>query len=119
MRERTRIPRRGRSETTAPDAISRTSAVPDGVELPADIRPALEDALGHSIARIRIHADAEGDSVAESYHAKGVTIGDHIYFKDGAFAPRSAEGLRLLSHEAAHVAQQENALGEAAVAEHD
>ncbi|MDA8219094.1 MAG: DUF4157 domain-containing protein [Dehalococcoidales bacterium] len=59
-----------------------------------------------STAGVRIHADAEADSLAREYNAVAFTSGSDIYFREGAYQPETAEGRQLLGHELAHIAQQ-------------
>ena len=53
----------------------------------------------------RLHTDAAADLVAAAHHARAVTVGSEIYFARGEFAPGSARGDELLTHELTHVAQ--------------
>ena len=53
---------------------------------------------------IRLHAGA--DRVCAVFGAQALTVGADIFFRSGAFAPHTPEGLRLLAHEVAHVVQQ-------------
>jgi hypothetical protein len=55
------------------------------------------------VATARIHADAPE---AGALRAKAFTMGRDIFFAPGRFQPDTTEGLRLLLHELAHVAQQ-------------
>jgi hypothetical protein len=45
------------------------------------------------------------------------TLGKDIFFGEGKYQPHSEPGIRLLSHELAHVAQQDSSSGGSAVAE--
>jgi hypothetical protein len=72
---------------------------------------------GHPFTRldltsVRIHADAQADSSARSMGAVAYTMGTHIFFEGGQYAPQTKEGRSLLAHELAHVIQQSKA-GEA------
>jgi hypothetical protein len=55
---------------------------------------------------IRLHY-AGADPVCRALQARALTVGSDIYFRDGAFAPHTREGLWLLAHEVAHVVQQQ------------
>jgi len=55
---------------------------------------------------VRVHADSQA---AESAHAVGAlayTVGHHIVFGAGRYAPHTSEGRALLAHELTHVLQQ-------------
>jgi hypothetical protein len=54
---------------------------------------------------IRLHY-VGADRICRALSARALTVGSDIYFRDGAFAPHTREGLRLLAHEVAHVVQQ-------------
>lgn len=71
-------------------------------------RGVMEGAFGHDFGRVRIHTDAAAAASARSVAAHAYTVGDHVVFGAGRFAPDSERGLRLLAHELAHVVQQRN-----------
>lgn len=72
-----------------------------------DLFRGLLRADGHQVdlSEVRVHPTG-ADALCRALGARALTIGEHIYFRDGAFAPHTREGLRLLAHEAAHVVQQ-------------
>jgi hypothetical protein len=53
-----------------------------------------------------VHTDARAGEAAQALAARAFTIGSHVVFGHGAFAPATSEGRRLAAHEFAHVAQQ-------------
>jgi hypothetical protein len=69
----------------------------------------MEPRFGHDFSRVRIHADAEAAQSAAQIHAKAYTVGNHVAFAGGRFAPSTPEGGKLLAHELAHVVQQDGA----------
>lgn len=62
--------------------------------------------FGCDFASVRVHADAAGAEAARSLYAHAFTVGNHIAFGAGRYAPGSPDGRRLLAHELAHVLQQ-------------
>lgn len=78
-------------------------------------RPLAERILGPDFARVRIHTDARAAESASAVGALAYTVGPHIVFGSGRFAPGTAEGDHLLAHELAHVAQQRDAVIPAAL----
>jgi outer membrane protein OmpA-like peptidoglycan-associated protein len=56
--------------------------------------------------RVRVHTGARADAAARSIDSVAYTVGREIVFRDGAYAPDSDAGRRLLGHELAHVVQQ-------------
>lgn len=55
---------------------------------------------------VRIHTDARAAEAARAVQARAWTVGNHIAFDRGAYAPHTAAGQRLLAHELTHVVQQ-------------
>jgi hypothetical protein len=76
-----------------------------GQALPAEIRREMERELGVSLAGVRIHTDAVAGQAAHALDAEAFTLGEDIFFADGAFAPDKRAGRKLLAHELTHVAQ--------------
>src|SRR5262249_32721287 len=56
-----------------------------------------------------VHADATGAAEASRQGALAFTVGNHVAFGAGQYAPGSPEGDALLAHELAHVVQQRGA----------
>jgi hypothetical protein len=80
-----------------------------GKPLAPDIRRGLEPRFGHDFSRVRVHADTRAAESAKAVGASAYTVGRNIVFGEGQYAPRSAAGQRLLTHELAHVVQQASA----------
>lgn len=70
-----------------------------------------ESRLGHRFSNVRIHADARGAQSARAVQALAYTVGNHIAFGDGLYAPGTAAGDELLAHELAHTVEQTSAPG--------
>ena len=66
--------------------------------------------LGHDFARVRVHTDAQAADSAALVAARAYTVGNHVVFGSGQYAPHTRPGLRLLLHELTHVVQQGDAL---------
>ena len=77
-----------------------------GQPLPNPIRVPMEQAFGADFSGVRIHADAGSDELARSIQAEAFTTGRDVYFRQGAYEPRSRGGQELLAHELTHVVQQ-------------
>jgi hypothetical protein len=93
------------AEVEAPAGVHRVLSSP-GEPLPQEARAFMEERLGMGLAHVRLHTDAEAASSARSLNALAYTVGNHVAFAPGAFAPHRDDGRRLLAHELAHVAQQ-------------
>ncbi|WP_249125916.1 DUF4157 domain-containing protein [Streptomyces sp. A2-16] len=56
---------------------------------------------------VRIHSDTKAAVSAQMVGARAYTVGNHVVFAGGQYAPDGLDGTRLLAHELAHVAQNE------------
>jgi len=74
-------------------------------------RAHMEPRFGRDLSRVRVHTDAESAESAKRIGAQAFTLGHHLYFDRGRYAPASPEGRRLLAHELAHVVQARSATG--------
>ena len=100
-----RAPRHRLPSRAVRPAVEAALAQPAG-PLPPAVRAPMEARFGHSFADVRVHADAPA---SVGLGAEAFTVGTHIAFAPGAFAPGTARGDRLLAHELAHVVQGDGA----------
>jgi len=63
--------------------------------------------FGRDFSGVRVHADARAEASADAVGARAYTVGHHIVFGRGEFAPETTSGERLLAHELAHTIQQQ------------
>lgn len=84
------------------DGVGVAAGQPDAREIVAS----MESAFGRSFAGVRIRADAAAASRAAALSALAYNDGNEIGFAEGVYNPRTAEGLRTIAHEFAHVAQR-------------
>lgn len=77
-----------------------------GKPLEATTRAFFEPRFGMSFSDVRVHTDPAAALSAQRIGALGYTLGRHIAFAGGHYAPATGDGRRLLAHELAHVAQQ-------------
>jgi hypothetical protein len=96
------------SETAGSTAPSAVSAVLDssGDALQRSVRENMEGRFGHDFSGVRIHTDARAAESARSVNALAYTVGNHVVFGRGQYAPSSRSGQHLLAHELAHTVQQ-------------
>jgi hypothetical protein len=80
-----------------------------GQPLDHNTREAMERRFGHDFARVRIHTDAIAAESARAVDALAYTVGHHIAFASGRYAPQTREGSHLIAHELAHNIQQRQA----------
>ena len=102
----------------APNAgeLAQSAVNRPGQALEADTRATLEPAFG-DLSSVRVHTDESATASADALNARAFTIGEHVVFGAGEFAPHSAEGQALLAHELTHVAQQQGSGGARAMGE--
>lgn len=62
--------------------------------------------FGVDFSAVRYHAGPAADQLAGAAGARAFAAGGEMYFRSGAYDPGTLDGLRLLCHEATHVAQQ-------------
>ena len=72
-------------------------------------RMRMESAFGQSFSHVRLHTDVGAAGIARSLNASALTIGNHVAFASGQYAPGTLVGDALLAHELAHVSQQNGA----------
>lgn len=77
-----------------------------GEPLDTTSRASFESELGLDLNAVRIHTNAEAAASNRELHTKAYTVGNHIVFSSGAYAPATGTGREVLGHELAHVAQQ-------------
>lgn len=83
-----------------------------GTPIESGLRGKLESAFNSDFSSVRIHADSE---LAPQIGAEAFTSGRDIHFAPGMYRPGEPGGQRLLSHELAHVVQQNGAIARKAV----
>lgn len=89
----------------APPLVDRVLRA-GGEPLPRETRALLGPRLGHDFGAVRVHADAQAGESARAVNALAYTVGRHVVFAPGQYAPGTHAGRRLLAHELAHVVQQ-------------
>src|SRR6266487_493420 len=61
---------------------------------------------GYDFSQVRMHTDAQAAESARAINALAYTVGQHLVFGTGQYAPQTNIGKRLLAHELTHVVQQ-------------
>jgi len=79
-----------------------------GQPLGEEIRTSMEPRFGHDFSRVRVHTGGKAAESAEAVGALAYTVGRHVVFGAGRFAPATSAGRQLLAHELSHVKQQGN-----------
>jgi uncharacterized protein DUF4157 len=77
-----------------------------GQPLEPATRAFMEPRFGHDFGNVRVHHDSRAAESAQAINARAYTVGRNVVFGDGAYAPHTSPGQRLLAHELTHVLQQ-------------
>jgi Domain of unknown function (DUF4157) len=93
-----------------PASVEQTLREP-GQPLAPATRAIFEPRFGHDFGHVRVHTGNLASASARAVAARAYTVGGHIVFGAGAYAPAGHEGRRLLAHELAHVVQQRFSTG--------
>ena len=72
-------------------------------------RAFMEPRFGRDFGNVRVHTGGTASKSASAIGAAAYTVGPHIVFGAGNYAPQTAHGRRLLAHELTHTVQQGNA----------
>ncbi len=86
--------------------VSIQQAKGGGQPIANSIREPMEKAFGADFSGVNVHTDAQSDQMNQSIQAKAFTTGQDIFFRQGAYDPRSQGGQELIAHELTHVVQQ-------------
>jgi hypothetical protein len=101
-----------------PSSVAHVLSRP-GDRLDRGVRDFMESRFGEDFGGVRIHTDGAAAASARDVHAQAYTVGRHVVFGAGRYAPATAAGQRLIAHELTHVVQQRNGLrAETAAAAH-
>lgn len=77
-----------------------------GTALTPALRNYFEPRLGWSFSNVRLHTNARAAQAARALDARAFTLGSHVVFGAGHYAPATRAGRGLLAHELTHVVQQ-------------
>jgi Domain of unknown function (DUF4157) len=94
-------------ESTTSAARSRAGVTEDpGAPLDSAVRTDMEHRFGTDFSQVRVHTDPGAAGTARRLRAAAYTVGNHISFSAGQYAPGGGAGRKLLAHELAHIVQQ-------------
>ncbi|MGA6828053.1 eCIS core domain-containing protein [Nitrospira sp. NS4] len=89
----------------APVSVDSAIGSP-GQPLAASVRAFFEPRFGQDLSHVRVHTDGVAQQSARDVNALAYTVGSHVVFDAGRYAPGTPDGQRLLAHELTHVMQQ-------------
>lgn len=97
------------NHTSTPVTSSYISSLNSkGTPLPKQSQQFFGSRMGYDFSNVKVHTDQEAARSAKEVNAKAYTAGEHIVFNEGQYDTNSAEGKKLMAHELAHVAQNNN-----------
>jgi outer membrane protein OmpA-like peptidoglycan-associated protein len=77
-----------------------------GQPLDPATRAFMEPRFGHDFNQVRVHTDAPAAESARAVDALAYTVGEHVVFGAGRYAPEAYGGRKLIAHELTHTIQQ-------------
>lgn len=86
-------------------AVRRVVGTP-GRSLDEGVHAFMRSVLGQDFSHVRTHADASAAASARAVGARAYTVGHHVVFGAGQYAPHTLAGRGVLAHELTHTAQQ-------------
>jgi Domain of unknown function (DUF4157) len=76
-----------------------------GRPLPPALATEFGSRLGEDLGHVLIHHDEAAAALADAAQARAFTLGSHVFFGAGEYAPDRPAGRALLAHELAHAAE--------------
>lgn len=88
---------------TASDTEGKVQRLPDDLTAP------MQTMFGETARSVRLHTGNGADSLARKEDKDAISIGNDIYFRNGAYRPGTAAGNAVIAREMTHVAQRHHA----------
>jgi len=101
----------GIESSEAPSIVNDVLRSP-GQTLDAATRVFMEPRFGRDFSHVRVHTDLSSAQSATAVNALAYTVGNHIVFATGQYAPGTPAGRTLLAHELTHTVQQRGGLAQ-------
>lgn len=99
--------RKKRGVALDPESPAQVAAeLGPGQSLDSGTASRMGGAFGQDFGHVRVHTDDSAARMASQLGAHAFTVGEHVAFGAGNYAPGSLPGDALLAHELAHVVQQ-------------
>jgi hypothetical protein len=101
----------GQTPQVTPNLEARINAIRGGGQsLPESVRAFFGPRFGHDFSHVRVHADAEANTLSHSLNARAFTTGRDMFFRQGEYDLGNRSGRQLLAHELTHVLQQNSTM---------
>lgn len=82
------------------------SARNSGQPLDPVLQQQMGQAMNADFGDVKVHTDNQADQLSQLIQAEAFTTGQDIFFRQGAYQPKSQSGQEVLAHELTHVIQQ-------------
>jgi hypothetical protein len=102
-----RITRGAGTQAEVPPLVLEVLRSP-GQPLDSSTRQFMEPRFGRNFSHVRVHVSTQSVESARAVNAQAYTVGRHVVFGAGQYAPGTTAGQKLLSHELTHIIQQEH-----------
>jgi Domain of unknown function (DUF4157) len=89
-----------------------------GRPLDPTTRAFMEPRFGADFSRVRVHADSMAAAATHALRANAFTVGSHLVFGSGRYAPATQQGKSLIAHELTHTLQQNSTAAERVQCDH-
>ena len=106
QRSSTLCPDEGCTGDTVPSASVNQILRSSGQPMDAPVREFMESRFQQDFSGVRVHTGAQAAESAQALRARAYTVGNHIVFGQGEYAPSQDSGKRVLAHELTHTLQQ-------------
>ncbi len=84
----------------------------EGQPLDGAVRSQMESTYGADFSDVRVHTDSVAAGLSVGLDAQAFTVGKHVAFDSGTYAPGTPMGDTIIAHELAHTIQQDRATAE-------
>jgi outer membrane protein OmpA-like peptidoglycan-associated protein len=100
----------GHGPAAVPAVVPEVLSTP-GSPLADNFRQRFDSLFAHDFSHIRVHTGTRAADAAVAVNARAFTVGSHLVFGAGEYAPGNRSGASLVAHELTHVLQQEKSIG--------
>ncbi|MCC6168608.1 MAG: DUF4157 domain-containing protein, partial [Caldilineaceae bacterium] len=81
----------------APPLVHQVLAAP-GQPLDPGTRAFMQARFGYDFGGVQVHTDAQAGASARAVYAAAYTVGEHVVFGAGRYAPHTQVGRQLIAH---------------------
>ena len=92
--------RSGRGPTELDDGTAQriTRERSGGQPLPGSLQSSMGETMGADLSGVRVHTSRESDALSRDLGARAFTTGQDVFFREGAYDPKSSAGQELIAY---------------------